>query len=400
MTPASSQPRVPREIWVLIYAAFAVALGFGLVAPLLPQYAQSFGVGIGAASIIVSAFAFMRLAFAPVGGKLINIIGERLVYMIGLSIVALSSALVGFAPSYELLVVFRAFGGIGSTMFTVSAMALIVRLTPAELRGRTSAMYGTAFLLGNVGGPVLGTLLSGLGYRLPFLIYAAAIGVAIAVVGFFLRGAGGRADVKADQRPSMTLAEAVRDSAYRSAVLSNFAQGWANFGVRNSLLPLFAAAVPAIGAPMAGLGLTSFAVGNAVMLQFSGRLVDKRGRKPVLMTGLLVSGTAHSVFGFSTTLAAFLGISVVAGMGAALIAPSQQAVVADVVGRERNAGPVMAAFTMASDFGSIMGPIVTGFVADAVGFEWAFAMTGAIMVVALVGWVPGRETLPAEARQL
>src|SRR5690606_20490216 len=61
------RPRLPADVWVLVVAAFAVAIGYGLVAPVLPQYAQSFDVSVTAASVVVSAFAFFRLVFAPVG---------------------------------------------------------------------------------------------------------------------------------------------------------------------------------------------------------------------------------------------------------------------------------------------------------------------------------------------
>ena len=70
-SPASERERIPREIRVLIAAAFVIAIGFGLVAPILPQFAQSFDVGVTAASVIVSAFALTRLLFAPGGGWLV-----------------------------------------------------------------------------------------------------------------------------------------------------------------------------------------------------------------------------------------------------------------------------------------------------------------------------------------
>ena len=67
---------IPVEIWVLVAAAFLIALGFGIVAPVLPQFARSFDVGVMAASAIVSIFAFVRLVFAPAGGALISRFGE------------------------------------------------------------------------------------------------------------------------------------------------------------------------------------------------------------------------------------------------------------------------------------------------------------------------------------
>ena len=83
---------LPRDIKVMLVAAFLIALGFGLVAPVLPQFATTFDVGATAAAVIVSIFAFMRLLFAPAGGALIGRLGERPVYVTGLLIVAASTA--------------------------------------------------------------------------------------------------------------------------------------------------------------------------------------------------------------------------------------------------------------------------------------------------------------------
>ena len=77
VTQPTAAVRIPRELWVLVAAAFVIALGFGLILPVLPQFAQSFGVGATASSIVVSAFAFFRLLFAPAGGRLIARFGER-----------------------------------------------------------------------------------------------------------------------------------------------------------------------------------------------------------------------------------------------------------------------------------------------------------------------------------
>jgi DHA1 family multidrug resistance protein-like MFS transporter len=89
--------QLPRDIKVMLAAAFLIALGFGLVAPVLPQFATTFDVGATAAAVIVSIFAFMRLVFAPAGGALIGRLGERPVYVAGLLIVAASTAACAFA---------------------------------------------------------------------------------------------------------------------------------------------------------------------------------------------------------------------------------------------------------------------------------------------------------------
>ena len=78
------KPKVPREIWVMETAAFIIALGYGLIAPLLPQFVVSFDVSMAAAGLVVSIFAASRLIFAPVSGSLVDRVGSRRVYLVGL----------------------------------------------------------------------------------------------------------------------------------------------------------------------------------------------------------------------------------------------------------------------------------------------------------------------------
>ena len=393
----SPRIRIPQEIKVLIAAAFVIALGFGLVAPVLPQFAQSFDVGVTASSVIVSAFAFTRLVFAPAGGVLLEKLGERPVYIAGLLIVALSTAACAFAQSYWQLLVFRGLGGIGSTMFTISAMALIIRLAPPEVRGRVSSAYASSFLLGNIGGPLLGGLLAGFGLRIPFLVYAAALVLAAGVVFLRLKDARpvrGSEESTAPKLPVLTVREALHDSAYRGALASSFANGWSSFGVRNALVPLFAAAALAAGPEVAGISLTAFAAGTAVVLTFSGRLADSWGRRPMILLGLAVNAVATALMGFSSSVPEFLIISAIAGMGTGLLNPSQQAAVGDIIGNGRSGGKVLATFQMASDTGAIAGPILAGVLADRLGYSWAFGVTGGIVALAFVAWLAARETLP------
>ena len=388
---------LPRDIKVMLAAAFLIALGFGLVAPVLPQFATTFDVGATAAAVIVSIFAFMRLIFAPAGGALIGRLGERPVYVGGLLIVAASTAACAFAQDYWQLLVFRGLGGAGSVMFTVASMALVVRLAPPESRGRVSGAYASAFLIGNVCGPIVGGMLAGFGLRVPFLAYAAALVLAAAVVQTQLshRPAAGRsAGIRA---PDMLVAEALRLGAYRSVLLSSFANGWATFGVRMATVPLFAVAVLGSGPEAAGLALAVFAAGNAAALTFSGRVADTLGRRPMMVSGLLVAGISTAAIGFTHELAWFLAASALAGVGSGLLGPAQQAAVADVIGTERSGGRVLAAYQMTSDTGAIAGPVLAGVLADRLGYGWAFAVTGGVLVLAAAAWAFTAETLKTKA---
>lgn len=386
--------RIPGDLWVLIAAALCVALGYGLVAPVLPQFAHSFNVSVTAASMVVSIFSLFRLVFAPVGGGLIDKLGERWVYMSGLLIVALSTLATGFAQNYWQLLVFRGLGGIGSTMFTISAGALLVRLAPPAQRGRVSSYYASTFLLGNILGPIIGGALSVLGMRLPFFIYAGALLAATAVAGMFLRE--GRRRTGHDSAPAMLLREALKEARYVGALAGAFANGWANFGVRIAIIPLFAAQTFAHGGQAAGISLTGFALGTAAMVLVAGRLADSIGRKPLIVIGLIVSGGANLLLGSIENLVVFIAVSSVAGVGAGMLNPAEQAVVADVIGKNRSGGTVMASFQMAQDLGTISGPLAAGAMVDNFGYEWAFLLSGGLCVLVGVVWLFIPESRPLQ----
>lgn len=383
----------PREIWVLVGAAFVIALGYGLIAPVLPRYADSFGVGYTLTAIVFSAFAFCRLVFAPFGGSLVRRLGERPVYLIGVLVVAASTGACALAANYTQLLVFRALGGVGSTMFTVSAVGLIVRLSPPALRGRVSAAYAATWLIGGILGPVVGGHLARFGFRVPFVVYAVALLLAAAVVAVLLP-AGVGAAAAADALPAMTLREALRDSAYVAGLLSGFANGWANFGVRIALVPLFLTGILGTDDAMTGNALAAFAIGNGLVLTMSGRWSDRVGRRLPIIVGLVANGALTAAVAGCGSVWLFLVISLGAGAGIGLFSPSQQAVVADVVGRDRSAGSVLPPFQMAGDFGAILGPVVAGVLVDRAGFGIAFLVTGILVIAAGVPWLWARESNP------
>lgn len=390
-------PRLPREVWVLIAVSFVIAIGYGIVAPALPTFARSFDVSVTAASIVVSAFAFMRLVFAPASGKLVSALGERPVHIWGIVLVGLSTGACAFAGGYWQLLVLRGLGGIGSTMFTVSVVALLIRLTPPALRGRSTSLWSSSFLLGGVTGPLVGGGLITISLRAPFVVYAVALFVAAAVAWLFLRRSTVVGAIPAGDVPALTVREALRNPAYRAALASNFAHGWAVYGVRVSLVPLFVVEALHRGESLAGLALSVFAMGNVIVLMFAGKLADSLGRRRPMLVGLVVTGGATIWLGFTAGVPAFLAAALIAGAGTGLVTPAQGATVADVIGSQAKGGPVLAAFQMTADIGAILGPIVAGLLADQLSYTAAFVLTGSISLLAAAAWLFSPETLPPDA---
>ena len=407
-SPPAARVPLPPEIKVMVAAAFVIAIGFGIIAPLLPQYAEMFASDFAnpatAVAAVVSAFGLTRLLFAPVSGRLTNRLGETPVYMTGVLIVAASMFLIAFAQDYTQLLLYRALGGVGSTLFTVSAMAFLASKSPPTIRGRVSGAYASAFLIGNIVGPIVGSVLAVFGFRVPFLIYGTSLVIAAGIVFVMLRDTRLQDRARGETRPVMPLREALGHRSYRAALTSMFANGWATFGVRNAITPLFAAsaftgtALLGWGITeenrqlMAGLALSVFAAGNVLAVTFSSRLSDLHGRKPLILAGLAVMAVFTGAIGWLESPLLFLVSCALAGAGTGTLNSPQQAAVADLVGQGRRAGPVMSTGQMSGDLGAILGPLLVGLVVDAAGYGWGFVVTGAVIAVAALVWLRAPET--------
>ncbi|MGH8890114.1 MAG: MFS transporter [Acidothermaceae bacterium] len=371
---------LPPEVGALAAVAFSVAVGFGIVAPAIPLFAHDFGVGRAEVGAVLSAFALMRLASAMGVGRVVDAIGERVVLATGIAIVAVSSALAGLAHSYLQLLVLRGAGGIGSAMFSVSAMGLLLRVVSPTQRGRAVGLFQGGFLLGGISGPAIGGPLAAWSIRAPFFVYAGTLVVAGAV------GLLGLRHTPLAPRPTKTdagnprrtaLRDALKQPAYRSALVANLADSWAAMGVRNTLVPLFVVESLHRGTGWVGAGFALVALTNAAVLMPAGKLVDERGRRPVIVAGCILSGIAMVVLATAPNLVAYVLAMLVFGAGSGLLDVAPAAVVGDVAGAR--GGTVVAAFQMAGDGGSVSGPIVAGWVADASSFSTAFWVTGGVL---------------------
>jgi MFS family permease len=382
---------LPREVRVLAVIAFVVALGFGIVAPAIPLFARSFGVGTTAVGLAVSAFAFFRFVSAFSGGTLVERFGERLVLASGLLIVAVTTGLAGLAGSFPLFLGLRAAGGIGSAMFTVAALSLLLRVAPPSHRGRAAATWQGGFILGGIAGPAAGGLLAELSPRLPFFLYAGFLLVAGGVGMLLLRSAEPdpaapeASDVAGADLGSgpLRLGAALRSRAYIAGLVANFGVGWVLFGVRNSLVPLYVTEELGRTIAWAGAGLLAGSVAQALGLLRSGRLVDGWGRRPSLILGAALATASMAVLVLPPALGAFLGSMAVFGLAASLLASAPAALVGDLsAGR---GGRIVAVFQMSADLGAIAGPLVAGWLTDVASFQVAFAVSTAVLAAGLAG---------------
>ena len=374
---------LPREVAVLTAVAFAVAVGFGVVAPAIPVYAREFGVGRTAAGAVISAFAFMRLVSALGSGRLVNRIGERLVLAVGIGIVAVSSALAGLAQTYTQLLVLRGVGGVGSAMFTVSAISLLLRVVDSDQRGRATGLWQSGFLIGAIAGPAIGGPLTDISLRAPFFVYAVTLAAA-GGIGLIFLGRTHLLDVEVDDRPpvTVTLPQALRVSGYRAALVTNLGNGWALFGVRSSLIPLFVTEGMGASPTWTGVGFFVSAAAQGGLLLWAGGFADRVGRRPAMLIGSTVATLSLALVAVTDSLAMYVVAMALFGAGSAFLSVAPSAVVGDVA--SGHGGTVIAAFQMSSDLGAVAGPLVAGRLADNYSFGAAFGVTAAVLATGLV----------------
>jgi MFS family permease len=396
---------LPREVAVLAAVAFAVAVGFGVVAPAIPIFARQFGVGETAAGLVISAFAFMRFVSALGGGWMVEKFGERVILTWGILIVAVSTGLAGLAQSYEQLLILRGVGGIGSAMFTVSAIALLFRVVGGTSRGRATGLFQGGFLIGGLVGPAMGGVLTEVSLRLPFFVYACTLLVAGGIGAVFLAQARLRPrvadadDPAADTAPAAAeeletpigVGEALRNPAYRAALVANFGTGWGLFGVRMSLIPLFVTEGLQESAVWVGVGFVCSSLTHGVLLLPAGKYVDRIGRRPAMLRGGLVAGGSMLLLALSESLPLYLLAMLLFGVGSAYLGTAPGAVVGDVM-RGRG-GRVVAVFQMASDLGAIAGPLAANTLAGALSYPWAWSMTAAVLLFGVLMAARMPETL-------
>ena len=382
---------LPREVGVLTAVAFAVAVGFGVVAPAIPVYAREFGVGRTAAGAVISAFAFMRLVSALGSGRLVNRLGERIVLAAGIAIVAVSSALAGLAQTYTQLLLLRGVGGIGSAMFTVSAISLLLRVVDADQRGRATGMWQSGFLIGAIAGPAIGGPLTDISLRAPFFVYAGTLAAAGTIGLMFLsRSALHDVEKEGHDITAVTLSGALRVSGYRAALVANLGNGWALFGVRSSLIPLFVTEGIGASGTWVGIGFFVSAATQGGLLLVAGGFADRVGRRPAMLIGSSVAALSMAGVAVSDSLGVYVVAMALFGVGSAFLSVAPSAVVGDVAAGK--GGTVVAAFQMSADLGAVVGPLAAGWLADTYSFGAAFGVTAGVLLAGLVTAALSTET--------
>jgi MFS family permease len=382
-----------------VAASFFVAVGFGIVMPAIPVFAKSFGVNNAAIGLMVSAFAITRFSSGLISGTLVDKFGERAVFSTGVFMVSLFTFLAGIAQSYEQLLVFRAAGGLGSSMFSVAASSVILRAVSDDQRGQAQSVYQGAFIVGGMAGPAIGGLLSVISLRAPFFVYSILLLCSGVVALFFLKGDSIGAKVKNSSTESATsVREALAMPAYRIALILAFIGTWVFFGMRSSILPVFVTEELNSTTAVVGYGFAISAIVQGAILLKAGRFSDQKGRRAASIIGANIVFVGVLILTFSVNAWMFLLSMIVLGFGGAFLATTPASIVGDVI--KGKGGKVIAIFQMAGDAGMIFGPIIIGWISDVYSYRAAFGFSAAIFLIALALTYKVPETRNVEGPQV
>jgi MFS family permease len=380
--------RIP-EVRAAMLGTFVIMLGFGIVAPVLPNYARSFGVDYDAVGVLVASFSLTRLAFDPIVGRLIARFGERSMATTGAVVVGGSTALSAAAPTYLLLVVFRGIGGAGSAIFFAALLSFLLRTIPSDRVGRVMGVYYTSFNVGVIAGqPVGGLIARVFGLASPLWVYAACCFLA----GWLLHRTIG--DTPGSRSAGqLSIRRLPWGRPFVAVLATNGAYLWITGAVYSTLVPLFAREVVGLSLEGVGLALALAALTEFAVLFPAGRSSDRRGRRAVLLPSIAAYGLVTATIGLSdSTVALFVTMAAV-GVASGYAGVPPAAMLSDVT-PEGMSGPAVAVFRFVGDVGFVLGPLVAGWTADRYGFAAAFAITAVPAAAAFALLLGVRETMP------
>ena len=372
-------------VWMCVLIAIN-QLGFGSVVPVLALYARSYGVSQSAIGVAVGVYGLARFLIAVPTGQLADRLGRRAPLALGGLVTALGNVMCAYAPTFGALVAARFVAGAGAALTLTSGAIILADIAPPARRGRMMAVYQGVFGFAVGVGPLPGGFLAErFGLHAPFLVFAAA-GALAALVAWVL------VPETRDMRDPDTTAPAAALPPFASQVrlltarigfvlvsLISFMSAFARTGALYNVIPILGRDRLALSADRLGFGLAVASIVGLVLVYPSGVLVDRYGRKSVIVPATLLSGASMAIFIFAPSYAWFLVGCVAWSVASGIASAAPAAYAADVAPPGMNAA-ALSTYRMLSDLGYVVGPIALGVISDVFGVNAALAGTALCLV--------------------
>jgi multidrug resistance protein len=367
---------------IIFLTVFIDLLGFGIIIPLLPFYAESYGANAFTVGMLGTSYSLMQFLFAPVWGRLSDRIGRRPIILIGLVGSCASYLALALANSLALIFAARLIGGTAGANIP-TAQAYIADVTTPENRARGMGMVGAAFGLGFIFGPALGGVLTHLGSTAPMWC-ASVLCFSNFVAAWFLLPESrhgrvhaqilGRWDIfrRTFSRPKLLLLLLL--FFILSMAFSGFEATFALFSERR-----FGFSSANIGYVFALIGII-LAIVQGVLV---GRVVGMVGEQRLIPAAVACIAIGLALVPMSGSVPALLGACAVLAVGMGFNNPALTSMVSRLSDPNDQGGILGLAQSLAS-LGRIVGPAWGGFLFDRFGMTVPYLSAASIMSIAFI----------------
>ena len=367
---------------VIFVTVFIDLLGFGIIIPLLPFYAESFGASAFTIGLLNTSFSLMQFLFSPIWGRWSDRVGRKPIILIGLLGSCLSYVTMALAPSLTLLFVARIVGGIAGANIP-TAQAYIADVTTPENRARGMGMVGAAFGLGFIFGPALGGLLSRYSPATP-MWFAAALCLANFIAAWFL--------LPESRRASASTRTLGRMEAFRHAmkqptlllILSLYFIVTMAFSAFEATFALFTEAK--FGYTTASIGFLFAFIGLILSLiqgVFVGKVVKRVGERRLIPAAIFLISLSIGLIPFVWNVPTLLVALAILAVGMGFNNPSLSSMVSKL-SHEDDQGGVLGLASSIASLGRVVGPAWGGYLYDAYGMTTPYLAAAGVMFTACI----------------
>lgn len=372
------------DVRILVWMCVLIGinqLGFGSVVPVLPLYARSFGVSQAAIGLSIAVYGLARFLVAVPVGQLSDRLGRRPALALGGLVTAAGNLLCAYAPNYPIFVGARFVAGAGAAFVLTAGQIVLADITTPAGRGRAMAIYQGSFLFAVGLGPFPGGVLAEqFGLAAPFVAYSVA-GSLAAVVGWLRipETMTLRSREAASSFPPPPFGGQLRILATRIGFLLvslvSFASAFTRTGALFNVIPILGQDRLRLSPDRIGFALALGSLAGFGLAYPAGVLVDRYGRKTVIVPATLLASASLLLFLLAPSYAWFLAAALVWSIAQGVGGAAPTAYAADVAPPRMNAA-AMSLYRTLADSGYVVGPIVLGLITDGFGVEAAL-VTGA-----------------------
>jgi MFS transporter, DHA1 family, tetracycline resistance protein len=369
-----------RPLAVLFAAVLIDMMGFGIVLPLLPFYAESMSVSPLGITVLVASYSAMQLAAAPIWGRVSDKKGRRPLLIAGLFVSSLSYLIFGFAQNFWWLLLSRMVAGAAGGTITI-AQAYVADRTSGEERAKGMGHVGAASGLGVMLGPAVGALFSGWGLGAPGFVAAGLCALNGVAAIFLMPESRSAARRKASHELTHTLSDLLRAMTARplSILLSVYFLAISSFAAMTSILALYLFYAFGIDAKDMGVLFTlSGATTVVVRGLLLGPLIKRYGEAATSRIGIVALMSALIAVPLLPSAAWALVISPLYAFGAGTLFPALASLVSRASDEDWQ-GAILGGSQLVGGLGRVLGPLWAGYTFQRLGHGMPFHI-GAVLV--------------------